>query len=328
MKSDKEIKMDDEMIARYLSGESTPEEALAMEDWLKESANKIHFQRFESAWNEMVNDNSPTFDVQTAWSKINSSINQTEKNNLRSISFSGWAVGLAASLLIIVATAVLWMNREEEVKFSTLSTKDEPNVVKLADHSVVTVFRNSLLDYPAKFKKNLRQLKLRQGEAFFEVVPDKSKPFIITTQAAEIKVVGTKFNVMATSDRTEISVKEGKVLVFALQDSVLLTGGNTGIFYKNQKANLVQNDSINNIWSYATHKLIFKDTPMKSAIRDIEKAYPCSITVANKEIDKCKLTATFDNDSLDKVVNLIAEILNLRVRKNGKDFILEGDGCP
>ena len=328
MKSENEIKMDDELIARYLAGDCTPEEALAMDDWLLEPANKIHFQKLESVLNKTGGVNTSTFDSQTAWSKINSSIHKEEKNNLRSILFSGWTLGLAASLLLIVATVVLIMNREEEVKFSTVSTTDEPSVLKLADQSVVTVFRHSSVDYPVQFEKNSRQLKLKQGEAFFEVAPDKSKPFIVHTEAAEIKVVGTKFNVVATFDRTEISVKEGKVLVLAAQDTLLLTAGNTGIFYKDQKASLVQNDSLTNTWSYATHKLVFKDTPVKSAIRDIEKAYPCSITVANRDINKCKLTATFDNDSVDKVVNLIAEILNLRVKKNGKNYTLEGEGCP
>jgi len=50
--------------------------------------------------------------------------------------------------------------------------------------------------------------------------------------------------------------------------------------------------------------------------------------VSNENINNCHLTATFDNDSIEKIVNLIAEILNLTVKRNDRVFMLEGEGCP
>lgn len=331
MKSEQEINVDDDLIAKYLSGESTPEEALVMDDWLQQPVNKTHFQEFESTWNRSSGEAVPVFNSKFAWSQIEESIGaSTEKENqVRELGMSRWTLSIAASLLIVAVSVVLVvLNKKGEIKYSTVATANEPKVVQLADQSVVTVNHHTTLDYPIEFAKDSRQLNLKQGEAFFEIAPDKTKPFIIHTTAAEIRVVGTKFNVIATAERTEISVQSGKVLARSSQDSVLLVAGSTGVFYVNQQESFVKNDSLNNVWGYATHKLVFKDTPMKAAIRDIEKAYPVSISVVNKNINKCRLTATFDNDSVDKVVNLIAEILNLRVKQDGKNFTLEGEGCP
>jgi ferric-dicitrate binding protein FerR (iron transport regulator) len=327
-----EIEINDELIAGYLSGAATPEEALALEDWLTIPANKIHFEKFESVWNASAASKKPVFNSAEAWKKIDSSINVGSNKPEAKVLFLGFTkqtLRIAASFLVLAVSVVLIvLNFKKEEKYSTIATAEGTLTVKLSDHSVVTLNHHSALDYPVEFKKNTRELILKKGEAFFEVSPDKQKPFIVHTQVADIRVVGTSFNVITTQDQTEISVREGKVWVKAGLDSALLTKGSTALFTLGKAASIVEEEKESNVWGYATHKLVFKDTPLKTAIKDIEKAYTCSISVANKNIGKCKLTATFDRDEVDKVINLIAEILNLKVKHDGKKFTLEGDGCP
>jgi ferric-dicitrate binding protein FerR (iron transport regulator) len=126
----------------------------------------------------------------------------------------------------------------------------------------------------------------------------------------------------------EVSVKEGKVLVYTANDSSYLEAGSTAVIQAASHT-IVVKDSVNtNSWGYATQQLVFKDLPMREVIADIEKAYPYSIRLSDKNINNCRLTATFDNDSAENLVNLIAETLNLSVAKNGNVFTLEGEGCP
>lgn len=332
MEREKEIEVNDELIVKYLSGEASPEQALTISDWLREPNNKVRFDQFESTWNSVLVKKKPTFDTQPAWNKIDDSIKAPHTIATRHVHVAWWstkAFRIAASLLFVTVTAVLvTMKFSDNTKYLTTSSQSGTSHVTLSDQSHITLFRFTTLTYPDQFNKNVRQVNFVKGEAFFQVTHDDQKPFMIHTSAAEIKVVGTEFNVAVTNDQVEVSVKEGKVLVYSAGDSLYLTAGMTGVFQRGKKLSVDQNLADNNVWSYATRKLTFKDTPLSSVIRDIERTYDCSISIAGGDISKCKLTATFDNDSVDKIINLIAETLSLGVKRNGEVFILEGEGCP
>jgi ferric-dicitrate binding protein FerR (iron transport regulator) len=329
MKSEKEI--DDGLLVKYLSGEASPEEAMMIVDWLQEPDNKFRFKQFETTWNATAAIRKPEFNSQKAWSKINNGAKISSESLGKQMSVSWWSgktFRIAASLLIVSASAVFLILRLNSPKQLTVTTQSETSAITLVDQSRITLFRFSSLEYPSQFKKNIREINFAKGEAFFQVAHDAQKPFIIHTSVVDVRVVGTEFNVKVINDQIEVSVKEGKVLVVTSGDSTYLTSGLTGIFHREKKINVTNNPAENNVWSYATHQLIFKDTPLSSVIKDIQKSYPCSISFANSEIGNCKLTATFDNDSVDKVIDLIAETLSLRVNRNGEVFVLEGEGCP
>ena len=73
----------------------------------------------------------------------------------------------------------------------------------------------SVLKYPKEFKGDTREVYLT-GEAFFDVVKNPARPFIIHTSSIDVKVLGTKFNVKAyPNDKTvETSLVQGSVEVF------------------------------------------------------------------------------------------------------------------
>jgi len=325
MNSENEIEINDELIARYLSGEASPEEALALMDWLRQPDNKSHFEKFESTWNAVGNVKKPKFNPQQAWSKINV---QKEKTHTHFLGMSASMVRIAASLLIVaVCGIVLYLQFGRQAQ-NTFATLDQTDVLNLPDQSKITLYHQTTIDYPVEFNAHERQVNLVKGEAFFEVAPDKQKPFVVHTATADIKVVGTKFNVVAHDDHTEISVEEGTVLVYTASDSVLLTKGLTSITYRNeaQPIHTTPTSTVNG-WAYATQKLVFKNTPLPQAIHDIQKTYACQIEVRNPAINECTINVTFDRDSVGKIITLVADVLNLRVKKDGDVYILEGEGC-
>ena len=82
------------------------------------------------------------------------------------------------------------------------------------DGSIVTLNRNSKLIFPKHFTKNVREVTIT-GEAFFDVKPNTSKPFIINAGNVQVKVLGTSFNVCAYpgTETVEVVVESGKVQV-------------------------------------------------------------------------------------------------------------------
>ncbi|AYB32655.1 FecR family protein [Chryseolinea soli] len=329
----------DELIVRYLAGEASPEEAMAVQDALTDLKFQSRFAALQSTW-AATHPGKTTHQVYAAeaWLAIEDRLTRRplqkvktspEEKKSRALRFSHRAFRIAASLLLLAIAGVVLYNMltSPDEALTYVTTQGKVQHVDLPDQSVATVFRNSKLSYAADFNSHHREVSLLEGEVFFNVTHDRKHPFIIHTAVADIKVIGTAFNVTLNGDAVEVSVKEGKVQVYTKTDSTFLEAGVTGVA---QKAGLIQTqDSVNsNAWGYATHRFVFKDTPLREVIRDLEKAYPYTINVSDQAINNCRLTATFENDSAENLLNLMAESLNLSVTSSGGVYTLEGEGCP
>jgi len=309
--------VDDDLIAKYLSGEATPEEAIALSNWLETPANKVRFEELESTWNNA----NPSRKVRTvnkdeAWRKVQPS---------RSIGFS---IGIAASImLVLLVGAWLFVQRAADAEL-TVITSDSTRDLTLVDNSRVTLYRNTTIEFPEQFMEDKREVKLVSGEAFFSVVKDQAKPFIIHASFTDIKVVGTQFNVSMKDNEIEVAVSEGRVLITSNADSIYLDAGSAARFAVNKKATTTGTDP--NTWAYASRKLEFNDTPVSEVITTLEKTYGCEIAVSNDNVSRvCKFSARFNNEPVEDVLSLMSETLNLKLEQNGKVFILEGEGnCP
>jgi ferric-dicitrate binding protein FerR (iron transport regulator) len=332
LKSKHNIQINDELIARYLVGEAAPDEAIAFDDWLADPANRSHFEAIKEVW-QATHPHKQFRQVSgnNAWSKINLEINagSLSKKTKPFISPGRFALRIAATLALFITAGLVvyysWNPGPEDISASSSASLRS---VDFPDHSTAILYLNSEIKYPASFEGRQREVRLLKGEAFFTITPDKEKPFVIHTSVAEIKVLGTSFNVSVNNDRIEVGVYEGKVMVASAYDTSYLEAGSTGIVQAGESAIRIRSAVNANAWGYATRRFIFKDTPLKEVIASLEKAYPNTIRVRNENINNCNLTVTFDNVSAEKMVDLIAETLNLSVTKNGPMFILEGEGCP
>jgi transmembrane sensor len=329
----KEIEITDELIARYLNGEATPEEAIALHEWQNQPANHRHFEKLQNAWNSTYPSRAPRrVDLNHAWSKL--AINESDVipiTDHEKYSFGNrkiW-IGIAASFLLMLGvSAIFYFNNTDATGTSVSVTSiDTVRHIVLPDNSKITMNRNSALRYPERFDSRQRAVQLDSGEAFFNIASDKSAPFFIHTEIADIKVIGTAFNVILTNNQMEVSVDHGKVLVYTSTDSTYLEAGLSARIRSGQTDFNTSSPADRNVWAYATHKFVFQNTPLNEVIRSIEKAQSCSIVLENRTIGNCKLTATFESVSTDYILTLITEAMNLSVTKNGNTFTVGGEGC-
>lgn len=119
------------------------------------------------------------------------------------------------------------MINEEELltKLNTLVVPAANYInLTLADGTKVWVNANSRLNFPSKFVGKERRVVL-EGEAYFEVAKDASRPFYVESKGAEIKVLGTHFNVMAYSNQLITTLVEGSVKVSKGNKSMMLLPG-------------------------------------------------------------------------------------------------------
>jgi transmembrane sensor len=162
-----------------------------------------------------------------------------------------------------------------------------------------------------------------KGEAFFHVSPDKKKPFIIRVNDVTIRVVGTSFNVRSANGITEVIVETGVVQVTHHNKTVELR--------KDEKIKVQQKDSAlvkdkvqDRLYNYYRSKqFVCDNTPLWKLVEILNEAYNSNIVIENPKLRGLLLTAPFDNESLDRILEVIHETFNIKVIKQQDRIILQ-----
>jgi len=169
------------------------------------------------------------------------------------------------------------------------------------------------------------------GEAFFKVVPDKTKPFVVSVNDITVTVVGTAFNVKHTGDETEIIVESGIVKVARNDQTITLQAGEKTLI-KATNTQLEKQESTDQLYNYYRSKsFVCDNTPLwrlaetlgeAYGVKIIE-AYGVKIIIENKELRDYPLTATFHEEPLDNILSVIAETFDITVSKTDQTIILK-----
>ena len=323
-----------DLITKKLSDEVSLEEDQKLQAWLKEShENQNVFDSYKATWDEMdrVRDKSSR-EIDAEWERLAGVLDFEEgviQSKERSIFTNSYRYAAAILMIAVAAFSIFYILNNQGSK--QLVAEIQIQEVELSEGSKVTVNSNSILTYPKKFENNKREVAL-SGEAFFEVSEDPERPFIINAGDLQIQVLGTSFNVKAyeNQEQIEVTVASGKVAVFPLDspsDRVVLIKGQKAVFYKSStkiEANL--NDDIN-FASWKTKEIIFEDTPMPEVIHIINEIYKSDLILVGGELVDCPVTTTFDNQSLESVLNVLESTLDLSIEKKGKSIEISGEGC-
>jgi ferric-dicitrate binding protein FerR (iron transport regulator) len=215
----------------------------------------------------------------------------------------------------------------QAVYYSIATGRTDPYTVQLADGSTVQVSYASKLQYPTAFNGKTREVFL-EGEAYFDIKKDVSRPFVVHTKRQEIRVLGTRFNVMAYSNepKSEVSLFDGSLLVRGGKDSVLLKPGEQAVGNEEGVTMKRITDS-QRVMAWMDSCWRFEKTPLPVAIRQIARWY--QMEVANPEqITGLTITGKYGHrEQLDAILqNLqLAESGNVRLRREGNTiFILKG----
>lgn len=191
-------------------------------------------------------------------------------------------------------------------------------IVTLSDKSKVSLNAKSTLTYSNTFRYK-RTLQL-QGEAFFEV--QKGSAFTVETPLGNIRVLGTKFNVIAIKDFFEVVCYEGKVQVTQKGKSTILTHGESIRFYNDTAENWAGVTTAKPTW--ISGESSFKNVPMQYVFDHFQNQYNVSV-VYPENIEKVKFTGTFTHKDLAVALQSICLPLHLKFVKNsaGKIIISE-----
>jgi len=223
MQENKE-KIDKEVLLRYLKGNGSEEEENIIQHWLDNSdmEHELSEESF-SFWDEINPDeNIHGYSGDHILDRIHHKIKLEEGSFLsetkQKAGFISYLTRIAAILVIplLIASFLFYFQNRSFRNAISWAEINAPYGTRtdfcLPDGSTGHLNGGSSLKFPTQFTGKVRDVKLT-GEAYFEVISNQRKPFIVTTDNIDVKVTGTSFNVMAYADEpnTEVTLKNGKV---------------------------------------------------------------------------------------------------------------------
>jgi transmembrane sensor len=284
-------------------------------------------------WKELSNmSEEKEINVDNAWNNVFSRINENEHKkeiglaSFRFIRSSFMRVAAIVLVLLSLGTAGAYLLNPDifSRKITIASGMDQKNIeVALPDGSRIFLNRNSELSYRSNFGARGRNVTLT-GEAFFEIAPDASKPYILDAGNAKVKVVGTSFNVITKNNESavEVFVKTGKVMLSnnSGSKSLALDPGYVGIMDSEISAKSLNNNP--NYLSWKTGLLVYNGQKLDVVFSDLKRVYNMDIEVADPSILENRWTSPIDNQPQDTIIRLICASFNLSYTNNGNVYHL------
>lgn len=213
---------------------------------------------------------------------------------------------------------------------------EDGRLVKLPDGSEVQIDGGSSIEY--REEAGIREVRLR-GSAFFQVLKNAGKPFIVKAGGMKTTVLGTSFRITAydVDQVVTIEVKSGKVRVSREEGDVkdnavmVLTPNQKAVFSKASQSfskDLVEaplllqpgNDNPETIY-------IFDDAPVEKIFEAIESQYGIEITYDRELMKDCRLKINLEHESLYRKLDVISLALGIAYEKTEGKIVFEKKGC-
>jgi len=250
----------------------------------------------------------------------------------RSIARITIAVALAASIIVGVGVA-FWMvggGHAGPLHAQTLRTP----VASLERH---TLSDGSRIDLGArstvrvKFTASRRVVSVEDGEAFFEVAKDPSRPFVVEAASLQVMAVGTAFNIRKDEDRIIVTVSDGVVRVAPGESATLpsdfapnqirASAGVQVTYSTRQHTLFVARTQPELAAAWRSGRLEFVNEPLGSVIADLNRYSPRPITL-DRQLAPLTFTGTVRSDAIEDWLTAIAKVFPIEVKDSDADRIV------
>jgi transmembrane sensor len=297
----------DDLLAKYLLGEATMAEQQEVERWASlNPENRKQLEDFRNLLEASAVQTDLQVDAHQALEKLNNRI----ERNVATKSLNYKPILRWVAILAVVFSAGLFFYQNTIGSKLNVSTAGNTLIQELPDGSVATLNKQSSVTFVGGVFNPTRAIKLK-GEAFFKVVANKNKPFIIEVNGVKVTVVGTAFNVKNEGDETIVSVESGIVKVENNRNSVRLTAGEKAEVRNNQ---LLKGENHGKLYNYYySNQLVCDRTPLYELVEVLNKKFNANIVIVNPAVQELPISTTFENNSLQDILRVVSETLNVRV---------------
>ena len=322
-----------DLIAKYLAGEATTEEAMSLDVWLTEPGNKKIFDQAVKLYNHLPGPVALVPPLQHEWSQLQQKIKERQPKlfRMRLLRYASAAcfVGIIAFIsFIVISDGKNHTEEKIDLAMTKLGAGNEVKKEIMPDGSTITINKNSSVSYSKLFNNVNREVHLA-GESYFNIIPDKSRPFIISFDDVKIKVVGTSFNVreIPADKSIEVQVASGIVKMYTAEKEITVVRGQTGLYTPHNHDLKLSNNLDINSFGYATKTFSFTDVSLAEVCHYLEKAFNVTIELDVEKFADCRLTAQFQDKTLHYIMDVINATLNTTYKQHLNTIKINGKGC-
>lgn len=301
--------------ARLMSGEMTQADRAALRRWLHASdGNRAAFTEIEEAL-EMADCAAPQ------------ALEREYEDDLDALALAQHLptrrVALIAATFfaaVVAAAAVLYSPFSDGATRVLTTDVGEARKVPLADGSIVEL--NTATRVRIDFDRRERAVEVLNGEALFDVVRDRDRPFVVTARQATVTVTGTVFDVSAIGGEAAIHVLSGAVEVQPLRDSTIaLLPGESVAINAEGRAGEVERFEPGRLLAWRRGKMRFDNTPISAAVAEMNRYYRTPIELDAAVADS-PVTGEFDIADQNAAVRALAAAFSLDVERRPDRILL------
>ena len=320
-----------ELAFAYFAGKiSKADEKKLFEFIQKEEQNYQQFKDWERAW--MLSEKE---DLRTAreWESLQCRIRTHEAVNPM-ISKSGsdlwrWAIAIAAMFVLIaggtwvVLNTTTFMNKAQYIVFE--APYGEKSKMTFPDGTVVWLNAGSSLKYSNKYNTDDRVVEL-EGEGYFEVAKKKKIPFVVHTRGYDVVVKGTKFNVTAYPEDSNITttLMEGAVeLLKEKQHIAMKPGESVTLNVVSGKFTLTKvNPDVSKAWS--ENRIEYDNISLRELAAKLSRQYDVKIHLLTEEVGDKRFSISLRNqETIGEVMSALKEIIPIQVERKNMDIYIK-----
>jgi transmembrane sensor len=309
--------LDPVALARYLDGSALPEERAAVEGWTAgDPERRAALEALRAAWRVDAERLGAPYDVEAAWERF---------KRVRSPSrVRSRLPTLAAGIVIAVlgAGSAWWLTRAPRPVAQAPATREYVTprgrraVFRLLDGTEIVLNAESRLRAPVTLGGRQRDVYL-EGEAYFRVVHDAARPFVVHTVAGTIRDIGTAFSVRAYGDaaRERVAVVEGAV---ALAETPVRAGQVATRLRQTGAVRVLRGVNVADEVAWTRGRLVFASAPLGEAAQALSRWYDLDVRVADPELAARPLTGSYSDEPVAQVLTLITAAVGARYAWEGR----------
>lgn len=312
------------LIQKYLSGECTKAESDRLALWVEEDdKHRVYFVQLKEAWMLSMMVDKPITPKTGSWSELLRKSEAGRKNRSKTKIFSlSTVVKIAASLLMLFSVLFLVKSILQKDQFHFDSEHHMAEAI-LPDDSEVILSDKSSITYNLD-DSGARVVDL-YGTGYFSVTHNAHAPFVITNEGTQVRVLGTSFFVDNLNDSkvTLVSVATGSVSVSLEDEELILKAGETAYIDKSNKTLRKEANPDDNFMFFKTGKLTFENQDLIEVVKQINKYYGSDVTIS-PNIKTCKLTAVYQDKSLEALLEILIKTFSLQISNQNSSIFLDG----
>lgn len=211
-----------------------------------------------------------------------------------------------------------------EVEYNTITTpRGGQYQVELPDGSRVWINAASSLRFPTAFTGNERRVEIN-GEAYFEVAKNKSMPFIVKMNGAEVQVLGTHFNIMAYDDEgiVNTTLLEGSVKFVSGDKISILKPNQQSQLSKDGQVKLVNDVDIDKVMAWKNGLFVFDNSDLETVMRQLSRWYDIDVVYRTRNVATSFVGEIPRTSKLSDILKVFELTSKLRFEIAGKKVIV------